>query len=220
MFAGHDTTARALTNTLYYLSINPEMVCTEAVMKETLRMMPIIGSQPQSGMFYTEAVIRETLRMMPIVGSQLRAAKCDFEFNGHRVPEGTQVMNGIGYMTAHDPRWEGKEGELDPSNYYPARHLMGGKNFGPKWEGKEGDLDPSRFYPARHLMGDEKLGTQVGFGLGRRSCPGQSLAFSETKVFLATLARGYKYKADWKTDFSRFPMPGPKNGLPVFVERL
>jgi cytochrome P450 len=49
---------------------------------------------------------------------------------------------------------------------------------------------------------------------------GASLATIEMKVFLALLARGYKYAADddteWRMALGRYPV----NGLPLVVTRL
>ncbi len=55
-------------------------------------------------MRYTEAVIREALRVRPIIGAALRSAAREFELDGHLVRQGMLLNVGFAQMAHNDSR--------------------------------------------------------------------------------------------------------------------
>lgn len=55
---------------------------------------------------------RETLRLDPTVNLVGRVATRDFKLGDYRVPAGQLLSIPLKHLAQHDPRWEGKTGEL------------------------------------------------------------------------------------------------------------
>lgn len=53
--------------------------------------------------------------------------------------------------------------------------------------------DADSFNPLRFRQSKKHLGSYFPFGLGNKTCPGQSLAMVETKVALAMIIRQYSF---------------------------
>jgi cytochrome P450 len=129
--AGHETTALALTWTLFLLAEHPEkMDRLRAEISESVG-----GRTPESsdipGLRYTEMVVKESLRLYPPSWTIPRQAVQDCEIGGYFVPAGTSVT--ISQWVMHrdqrffeEPeqfqpeRWEaGLEKSLPPFVYFP-----------------------------------------------------------------------------------------------------
>lgn len=113
--AGHETSANALTWTLFLLSQHPEIraaVCEEA--RGVLR-----GEAPRAEQLpelqLLERVIRESMRLLPPVPWNARYTTQPTEVLGHELPVGTEIFLSI-YQTHHMP-----ELYPQPERFNPAR---------------------------------------------------------------------------------------------------
>jgi cytochrome P450 len=91
MIAGHETTATALSLSLWALSRNPEV---EATLRRELSTVlggrePTVEDLP--ALPYCEQVVKETLRLYPPAWGMSRVALEDDEVDGYPVPAGTVV---------------------------------------------------------------------------------------------------------------------------------
>lgn len=193
MFAGHDTSANALTNLLYQLSrADPSIVA--ALREEQAAVVAAHGDDYSPDalkqMPYLETVLQENLRVLPLVPFSNRVAEADLELSGYSVPAGTRVLFPLPYMIANDPRWDESDPSLPP------------------------EFHPSRFNPSRWSSPFAKQtgSTYFPFGGGPHSCLGATLANAEMRVFVAELVRGYEFSADTGVEFEYMPLTRPKGG--------
>jgi len=92
VIAGRDTTAQTLTWVLYMLERNPEVYTK--VMEEVVANKGLSYFKRAQKMPYSQAVISETLRLIPIVNFSIKIAqKDDVLPNGFKVPAGTQITS-------------------------------------------------------------------------------------------------------------------------------
>ncbi len=193
MMAAHDTLTSSLTSTLYHLAKYPEWqdrLRTE-IMAVRAEAGPALPFERLGDLEQTEWAFKEALRLFPPVPSIPRRALRDFEFEGVHIPGGTHV--GVNPMYTHRmPEY---------------------------WEEPE-VFDPSRFSHNRS-KGRHKY-AWVPFGGGAHMCIGLHFAYMQMKSFFYTLLSEYRVTvpADYTCDFQMFPIPKPKDGLPIRLERL
>ncbi len=193
MMAAHDTLTSSLTSTLYHLAKYPEWqdrLRTE-IMAVRATAGPSLPFDRLGELEQTEWAFKEALRLFPPVPSIPRRALRDFEFAGHRIPGGTHV--GVNPMFTHrmPEYWD------DPETF-----------------------DPSRFSHNRS-KGRHKY-AWVPFGGGAHMCVGLHFAYMQMKAFFYALLSEYRVTVaeGYTCDFQMFPIPKPKDGLPVRLERL
>jgi cytochrome P450 len=117
LFAGHETTATALTWACYLLARNPE--CQDRVRTE-VSTVGRLGAEELSQLTYTKMVLEETLRLFPPAWSFGRKAVRNDEVGGYGVPAGSLVWV-CPYVTHRDPRfWERPE-TFEPDRFTPER---------------------------------------------------------------------------------------------------
>ena len=113
--AGHETTAKALTWTLYLLARSPEW--SAALEAEVARVTA--GSEVEAAhierLVLTQQVLKESMRLFPPVPLLTRQAVADTQLDGHAVRAGTSVVLPIYAIHRHARRWE------DPDAFEPAR---------------------------------------------------------------------------------------------------
>ena len=164
--AGHETTAVALTWTLYLLSQNPEAEARfHAEIDEVLcGRVPTIEDIPN--LKYTEQVLAESMRLFPPAWAIGRQAVEDHELDGFPIAKGSTVLMSP-FVLQHDARfWE------DADKFTPER-----------WEVQSVKEAGNRniYFP---------------FGGGIRRCIGESFAWAEGILVLATMARKWKLRLD------------------------
>ncbi|WP_353217306.1 cytochrome P450 [Sandarakinorhabdus sp.] len=195
MMAAHDTTTSSISSIVWCLAKNPQW-------QEQLRA-EIAGIRARHGelsyetigeMDVAERVFKEAMRLIPPVPSMPRRAIRDFTFQNHVVPAGTHV--GINQMISHrlPEHWP------DPEHF-----------------------DADRFTP-ENSRGRHKY-AWVPFGGGAHMCLGQHFAYMQVKLVLFALLEHHRIVAETplgsvESDFTMFPIPKPKNGLPVRIEAL
>jgi cytochrome P450 len=113
--AGHETTALALSFTLYLLARHPEAEARLAaeVHERLGGRLPRAADVPR--LRYTEWVIRESMRLYPPAPAIGREAIRDCRIGGYRVRKGTQIAL-VQWVVHRDPRWFD-----DPEAFRPER---------------------------------------------------------------------------------------------------
>ncbi len=116
VFAGHETTALALTFTLHGLAERPDLYRrVEAELDDVVGDDPI-GWDHLDDLTLLDRVIDETLRQYPPVHSLPRETTRDVAFGDHVVPEGSEVLVGV-YAIHHDGRFWDDPDAFDPSRW-------------------------------------------------------------------------------------------------------
>lgn len=115
LFAGHDTTVTSTSNIMYHLAQHPEVqararaeqdaLTTREYTLESLRAMP-----------WLDAVIKESMRLIPPIGGAFRVLTQDAEFAGFHLAKGHRVA--IGPRAAHREAEHWPEPErFDPDRF-------------------------------------------------------------------------------------------------------
>lgn len=115
LFAGHETTAIALTFTWYLLATHPSIADKVVVEVDDVfdGESPTMRNVPE--LTFTRQVLRESMRLYPPVFGVLRESVNDDEVGGYRIPAGSTVaMNQI--VVHHDARFFD-----DPQTFVPSR---------------------------------------------------------------------------------------------------
>lgn len=134
----------------------------------------------------TEWAFKEALRLVPPVPSLPRRALRQFEFGGYTIPAGSHVGISVGWTHHCADYWP------DPERFDPLR-------FSP--EGSRG----------RHKF------AWVPFGGGAHMCIGLHFAVMQVRLLIARMLEGHRIELapgageDWQW----FPIPRPKDGLPL-----
>jgi cytochrome P450 len=118
--AGHETTANALTWTLYLLSQAPDWRArVEAEID--LEFDPADETDPTESLPVTRAVFEEAMRLYPPAALLTREAISEDWLAGHRVPAGTVVSISPYVLHRHKTLWR------DPDAFDPSRFLPGAR---------------------------------------------------------------------------------------------
>jgi cytochrome P450 len=161
-FAGHETTAIAMTFIWYLLAKHP---LVEARLHQELATV-LGGREPAyedlENLPYTRQVIQEAMRLYPPApGLSGRQAVADDKICGRRIPKGAQVGVLPWVLHRHKTLWD------QPDRF-----------------------DPDRFSP-ENSVGRDRL-AYLPFGGGPRICIGMAMAMTEAMLILATLAQRFQ----------------------------
>ena len=116
VFAGHETTALALTFTLYCLAEHPETYDrVEAEVDDVLGGEPIRWEHLDE-LTTLERVVDESLRLYPPVHALPREATRAVEFDGDVVPSGAELLVSVYAMHRDERFWEHPEA-FDPTRW-------------------------------------------------------------------------------------------------------
>lgn len=118
-FAGHETSAMALTWAFYLISQHP--VVESRIIEEIRQVLgdraPTFDDLPK--LTYIQQVINETLRLYPSAYLFAREAVSDHILDGYRLPAGVMIFI-TPYVTHRDPAfWKDPE-TFDPERFSPA----------------------------------------------------------------------------------------------------
>lgn len=187
MMAAHDTITSSATSLVMLLGRNVEW--QEKLRAEVAELGSNDGTVPYGQLdrlVLTEYAFKESLRLMPPVPSIPRRALRDFEFGGYHIPAGTFVGVNTAYTHQMPELWPNPEA-----------------------------FDPMRFTPeaskGRHRF------AWVPFGGGAHMCIGLHFATMQIRILMAQLLSRYRIELapgagdEWQI----FPIPKPKDGLPV-----
>ncbi|KAF5536523.1 benzoate 4-monooxygenase cytochrome P450 [Fusarium napiforme] len=194
--AGSETTAAALSSTLYFLLSNPK--CLEKLRAEIdARLGPnhdgIVSYDSAKDLPYLRACIDESLRLRPPIAYALQRLVVSPQgaiIAGHHIKQGTTVA-------------------VSPWTIHRNRKLYRNPD----------EFDPERWFDPEQLSNLRRY--YIVFSQGPRQCLGRHIAIVELQILISTLVRRYDmYLADQEMDFVIFDRfnsnPGP---LPVKVER-
>ncbi|XP_045127666.1 cytochrome P450 4C1-like [Portunus trituberculatus] len=171
VFAGHDTTAVAISWFLYLMGRHPE---AQARVQEELDTIfqgsdRVATVEDLRNMRYTENCIKEALRLFPSVPYIGRVLKEDVTIDGYCIPKGTTIF--IFNYALHRDASEFP----DPEKF-----------------------DPDRFLPEnvakRHPF------SYIPFSAGPRNCIGQKFGMMEEKITVANLLRRYTVESKTPMD--------------------
>ncbi|MFK7870217.1 MAG: cytochrome P450 [Roseobacter sp.] len=189
IMAAHDTTATTLSVIVAELAQNPEWLARLEAEVDALPPGPL-GDDALNTMTDTQNVLKEALRLVPPVPFIPRQAIRDFEWQGMHIPAGTSIALNPG-VTMLSP-----ELFTNPETF-----------------------DPDRFAPDRVEDRSHKF-AWCPFGGGAHKCIGIHFASMQIKLFLAALLRSHRVVLqNGAPEWVRMPIPKPKGGLPVVLEK-
>ena len=166
-FAGSDTTSTSLTWFLLYMALHPDI--QEKVQREINSVINndrLPSWKDAQNMPYLQATLCEVQRASGMMAVVGTNAIQDIEIAGYHVPKGTFVAVNLCKLHHDDREWP------EPEKFKPERFL---------------DSD-------RQFVGWTKLNGFLPFSVGRRECPGQSLAKIMMFTFASTLLHYYKFE--------------------------
>jgi cytochrome P450 len=117
--AGHETTSKALTWTLYLLACSAQW--TEALTEEIAR---VTGGEPVSSehidkLVLTQQVIKESMRLYPPVPTTSRQAIGEVRLGEYSIKAGTSIVIPIYAIHRHQKRWHNPNA-FDPTRFSAA----------------------------------------------------------------------------------------------------
>ena len=164
VLAGYETTANVLAWAWMLLDRHPPAAQRLHAEVDALPAAPGYGDLDR--LPWTHAVLAETMRLYPPSWAIGRRLLADVTVDGWPVPA-RSICVASQWVTHRDPRWW-----AEPAAYRPDR-----------W------LDASGGYDA--AAPGHPRGAYFPFGMGRRVCIGESFAWTEAVLVLATLARDW-----------------------------
>lgn len=193
MLAAHDTVTSSFTAMVWFLCKYPEW--QERLREEILSLRnsdgPLLSYDRLDQLPLTELAFKETLRLVPPVPGTPRRLLGPVEFKGVLLPRGTVV--GISALLTH------RMPEIWP--------------------------EPEQFNPERFTTGAARSRHRfawIPFGGGAHMCLGMHFANVQAKAFFFHLlaSRRIILEDGYETSFQFFPIPRPKDGLRVRLEKL
>jgi cytochrome P450 len=120
LFAGHETSALAMTWAMYHLHKHPE---TLSRLRQELKNVPDDDAEQLAQLPYLKAVVQETLRLNPIVTEVIRVLKHPLTLDAYQIPVGYGVASAA--AIAH----YNAETYPEPNRFRPERFLE--RSFSP-----------------------------------------------------------------------------------------
>ena len=118
LVAGHETTATGLSWAFHHLIENPEVQA--AVHEELDRVVGDGTVEPEHELPYLDAVIKETLRVVPVIAAVGRVLQAPTRIGGIDLPAGIMVTPSI-YLTHRNPSLYPEPDRFDPSRFLGVR---------------------------------------------------------------------------------------------------
>ena len=109
--AGHETTASAITWSMYCLLKHPK--CFEILLNELSSIENLVDDLNK--LDYCQKVLKETLRLYPTIPAAPRSVLRHTELNGYRIPQATKIFLSIYNIHRHTDFWE------EPEVFMPER---------------------------------------------------------------------------------------------------
>lgn len=175
LLAGHETTALALTWTLFLLARHPQVAAqVEDEVDAELGAGRPPGAADLARLRCLGAVITEAMRLYPPVYMMGRQTLREVEIGGYRLPRGTVCLTSQ-WVVHRDARFF-----PEPETFKPERWIDASAPQRPRFA----------YFP---------------FGGGPRICLGQPLALLEAKLILATLCQRFRLAAGEGPEPRPFP---------------
>jgi cytochrome P450 len=125
--AGHETTALALTYTLFLLATNPDAYAKVLAEVDSVLARRTPNEKDAENLPFTSAVVKESLRLYPPVWTMARLAEGNVEIAGVKLEKGDQAILSQ-WVVQRDPRWFS-----EPELFRPERWLSGECNDLPRF---------------------------------------------------------------------------------------
>lgn len=118
LIAGHDTSTALLSWTFYLLTTHSDIMIRvrdeiDRVLESNPPTLELIDQ-----LVYTEQVIKEVLRLYPPIHLGSRLAASNINYQGRVIPAGTRVLYSI-YLTHRDKRYWSDPDRFDPDRFSP-----------------------------------------------------------------------------------------------------
>ncbi|KAF3903186.1 hypothetical protein ABW20_dc0100382 [Dactylellina cionopaga] len=173
MAAGHETTAAAVSWSIYELARRPEIA--ERLRSAVREAIPSLDSDSTTmetidSIRYLRNFCNEILRFHPPVPLTIREAASDQTLNGQLVPKGTTVMILASVMNLAEEFWGPDAAEFDPD----------------RWDRPGGNGGATSNY------------ANLTFLMGPRSCIGQKFSVEEFKAIMACLVGRFSFEEETK----------------------
>jgi cytochrome P450 len=120
LFAGHETTALALTWALYLLALDPELQAEAGALCRGTLGDRVAGAADLAALAPVRRILDEALRLYPPAGFMTRTATEEDELAGRPVRAGTTVILPIFALHRHETLWEAPD-VFDPGRFAPER---------------------------------------------------------------------------------------------------
>ncbi|XP_046600021.1 uncharacterized protein LOC107223264 [Neodiprion lecontei] len=190
LFAGHDTTAAAISWGLFCIGNNPDV--EEKIHQEQLRVFgdsvePATLNQINE-LKYLERVVKETMRLFPPVPTVGRIMSEEINIAGYKIPKGTNITVHIHHIHRDPKHWTNPE-----------------------------KFDPDRFLPENSQ--ERHPYAYVPFSAGPRNCIGQRFSLLEQKIVLTTVLRKWRIKSALKYEEAECYIElilRPQNGIKIY----
>lgn len=195
--AGHETTASAMTWTIYLLAKYPKVQVTlreEILATIPSRAQPVTATTIDS-LRYLQAVCNESLRLFPPVAITVRVSVRDTIVAGQHIPKGTTIT-------------------LPPWAVNTATEL---------WGADAGEFVPERWLDPEKAGGSSSNFSFMTFLHGPRSCIGEKFARGELACLVAAWVRAFDTtlaEDGFEPEIRGGITVKPANGLRVKVRRL
>jgi len=192
--AGHETTANALTWTLYLLSVHPDVGRKVAAELDAVLAGNAPSTQDLPRLAYLDRVLSESMRLYPPVWGVARSAERDEVLGGFQIPKGSYVVFSPYVTHRHRGYWDNPEG-FDPDRFSPKR-VAARKEAG--W--------PKHAY--------------IPFSTGPRKCIGDHFARMEALIILATVLQQFSpaLASGHRVELEPSVTLRPKNGMPMVLQ--
>lgn len=191
LLAGHETTASLLTWTVYLLAIHP--LWQERARAEISHMLKVqeLDWKQMSQLKTLNMILWESLRLFPPQSFIGRSCVLENRVQNIVIPKKMEVIVPVSSLHRDKQLWGEDADEFRPSRF------ANGINKASK--------NPVSFLP---------------FGLGPRTCIGQSLALLEARIILSSMIQ--KYTWELSPDYQHCPdvtlTLQPKFGMPIILE--
>jgi cytochrome P450 len=174
--AGHETTANAMAWTWHLLGSAPDV---ERRLHQELATVlggrtPTVEDVPK--LEFTRMIVAESMRLYPPAWTIGRLVKERHTIGGHAIEPGALVIVSQ-WVAHHDPRWWS-----EPDTFNPDRWATDGSR-----EPGTGSREPGAGSPKRPKY------AYFPFGGGSRICIGESFAWTEAILLLATIAQRWSF---------------------------
>jgi cytochrome P450 len=186
VLAAHDTTASAITTSIWALGEHPAW--QDRIRAEVMgHPSPVMRYEDRDALVETEWVFKEAIRMQPPVSFMMRRTVREVQLGPYALPKNLTVVP-VSLITHYLPEWWTEPTRFDPSRFSPDR--------------AEHKQHPGLYYP----FGG---GAHMCLGVHLATMQAKAFLYQFLRRYEVSL------QGTGPTQFQAIPIPHPINGLPV-----
>jgi cytochrome P450 len=186
VLAAHDTTASAITTSIWALGEHPAW--QDRIRAEVMgHPSPVMRYEDRDTLVETEWVFKEAIRMQPPVSFMMRRTVREVQLGPYALPKNLTVVP-VSLITHYLPEWWTEPTRFDPSRFSPDR--------------AEHKQHPGLYYP----FGG---GAHMCLGVHLATMQAKAFLYQFLRRYEVSL------QGTGPTQFQAIPIPHPINGLPV-----